>query len=134
MPYLSPAEVHRRLVDAWPDILAGRLEEALTLIAPDVVDHRGGSSGDHLGRDAWRRKWEQAANTGFHEVSVTVEQNLSTGDTSSNRYLSRGTHTESGRSYEVCGLDMIHVADGQVVEHWAVRDSDAVRHQLGHPA
>lgn len=132
MPSLSAAEVHRRLVDAWPDILAGRLDEALTLIAPDVIDHRGGTSGDHVGRDAWRQKWKQAGSSGFHDVSVTVEQNLSSGDTSTNRYLSRGTHPESGRSYEVCGMDMIHVADGQVVEHWAVRDSTAVHHQLGY--
>jgi ketosteroid isomerase-like protein len=130
-PTLSAAEVHRRLVDAWPDILAGDLAEPLTLIAPDVVDHRGGSSGDHTGRDAWRVKWEHMARNGFHDVSVTVAENVAAGETSANRYLSRGTHTESGKSYEVCGIDMIHVRDGRVVEHWAVLDANAVHHQLG---
>lgn len=28
-------------------------------------------------------------------------------------------------------MDMIRVRDGKVVEHWAVRDQDAIRHQLG---
>jgi ketosteroid isomerase-like protein len=127
---LSPAEVHRRLVDAWPSILAGRLDYPLTLIGADVIDHRGGASGDHHGRDAWRRKWEQFGDSGFHDVSVTVEQNVASGDISANRYTTKGTHTASGKSYEVTGMDMIHVRDGQVVEHWALRDSDAVRHQL----
>ncbi len=129
---LRPAEVHQRLVDSYPDIVAGRLDGPLTLIDPDVVDHRGGTQGDHRGIDAWRRKWESfAGGTGaFHDVSVTVEQNVVAGDTSVNRYTSRGTHTDSGRRYEVTSMDMVRVRDGKVVEHWAVRDSDAIRHQL----
>ncbi|MDN3359323.1 nuclear transport factor 2 family protein [Actinomadura sp. DC4] len=130
MSEISAAEVHRRVVELYEEVLAGRMEEALALIAPDVIDHRGGSSGDHHGVDAWRRKWESMGTQGFHDVSVTVEQNVSSGDTSANRYTSRGTHTATGRGYEVVGLDMIRVRDGRIVEHWAVRDSDAVRHQL----
>jgi ketosteroid isomerase-like protein len=129
----SAAEVHRRLVESYPEVLAGRLEGPLELIDPDVVDHRGGTQGDHRGRDAWRRKWERAATggDGFHDVSVTLEQNVESGDTSVNRYTSRGTHTATGRRYEVVGIDMVRVRDGRLVEHWAVRDSTAVRHQLG---
>jgi ketosteroid isomerase-like protein len=128
----GPGEVHRRVVALYGEVLAGRLDEALALIDPDVVDHRGGSSGDHRGIDAWRRKWEGFGAGGpFHDVSVTIEQNVVQGDTSVNRYTTRGTHTASGRRYEVLGLDMVRVRDGRIVEHWALRDSDAVRHQLG---
>ncbi|TMR33663.1 ester cyclase [Nonomuraea zeae] len=109
------------------------MDEALALIDPDVIDHRGGTDGDHHGLRDWRAKWEQAfsGETGFHDVSVTVEQNISTDDLSSNIYLSRGTHTASGRRYEVRGMDMIRVRDGRIVEHWAIRDTVAMRHQLG---
>jgi ketosteroid isomerase-like protein len=48
-----------------------------------------------------------------------------------NRYTLRGTHTTSGRHYEILGLDMIRVRDGKIVEHWALLDSDAMRAQLG---
>jgi ketosteroid isomerase-like protein len=130
MSEVSPAEVHRRLVAMYDEVLAGRMEEALALIDPDVVDHRGGSSGDHHGIDAWRLKWQEMGGHGFHDVSVTIEQNVTAGDTSVNRYTSRGTHTATGRRYEVLGMDMVRVRNGRLVEHWAVRDSDAVRHQL----
>lgn len=131
MPDGSAGEIHRRVVEMYDEVLAGRTDEALALIDPDIVDHRGGSSGDHHGIDAWRRKWETLGDHGFHDVSVTIEQNVTAGDTSVNRYTSRGTHTATGRRYEVLGMDMVRVRDGRIVEHWAVRDSDAVRHQLG---
>lgn len=103
--------VHRNLVEAYPAILAGELDGPLDLIDPDVIDHRGGTSGDHHGRDAWRRKWERAgqADGEFHDLSVTVEQNVISGDLSVNRYTSRGTHTATGRTYAVLAMDMVRV-------------------------
>lgn len=127
----GPAEIHRRLVAHFDDILASRFDDALSLIDPDVVDHRGGLEGDHLGLDAWRQKWERASDNGFHDLPVTIEQNVESGDASVNRYTIRGTHTASGRRYEVFGLDMIRVRSGKLVEHWALLDVDAMRDQLG---
>ena len=40
-------------------------------------------------------------------------------------------HTDSGRRYEVLGLDMVCVRNGRIVEHWALLDADAMRDQLG---
>jgi ketosteroid isomerase-like protein len=126
----APA-VHRRILELYPAVVAGRgIDEALELIDPDVVDHRGGLDGDHHGRDAWRTKWEGLGSSGFHDLSATVEQNVAAGDTSVNRYTLRGTHTASGRTYEISGLDMIIVRNGRVVEHWALGDWDLMRHQL----
>ncbi|MFG2600425.1 ester cyclase [Streptomyces sp. NPDC048462] len=128
----GPGEIHRRIVESYAQILEGRLEDALELIDPEVVDHRGGTQGDHRGRGAWRQKWERmGAGSAFHDVSVTIEQNVVSGDTSVNRYTSRGTRTESGRRYEVLSMDMVRVRNGRIVEHWALRDADAMRDQLG---
>lgn len=130
--HAEPGEIHRRCVESYAQVLEGQLEDALELIDPEVVDHRGGTQGDHLGREAWRQKWEQmSAGSAFHDVSVTIEQNVVSGDTSVNRYTSRGTHTDSGRRYEVLGMDMVRVRNGRIVEHWALRDADAMRDQLG---
>jgi predicted ester cyclase len=126
----GPAEVHRRIVEAYDQVLAGRLDAALALIGPDVIDHRGGLDGDHHGLAAWRQKWERARRSGFHDVSARIEHNVEAGDTSVNRYTLAGTHTASGRRYEVLGLDMVRVRNGKVVEHWALLDSDAMRAQL----
>jgi predicted ester cyclase len=127
----GPAEVHRRLVEAYDDVLAGRLEDALAFIDSDVIDHRGGLEGDHHGLDAWQYKWERAGTGGFHDVSATIEHNVASGDTSVNRYTLRGTHTASGRRYQILGMDMVRVRNGKVVEHWALLDQDAMRAQLG---
>jgi predicted ester cyclase len=123
----SAAQVHRRIVELTG---AGRWAEALALIDPDVLDHRGGTSGDHRGLAAWKEKWEHMYD-GLRDVSVTIEHNLASGDFSANRYTLRGTHTAAGRSYEVTGLDMIRVQDGRLAEHWALLDSAAMQHQLG---
>lgn len=130
---MGPAEIHRRLVGAYEDLLAGTFEEALALIDPDVVDHRGGAEGDHVGIGAWREKWERVGAGGgaFRDTSVTVEQNVASDEFSVNRYAMRGTHSASGRDYEVMGMDMIRVRNGRVVEHWALPDSEAMRAQLG---
>lgn len=126
-PTASAAEVHRRIVELTG---AGRWAEALTLVDPDVLDHRGGTSGDHRGLAAWEQKWEHMYD-GLRGVSVTIERNVASGGFSANRYTLRGTHAASGRSYEVTGLDMIRVQDGRIVEHWALLDLAAMQHQLG---
>lgn len=122
----SAADVHQRVVDLTS---AGRWREALRLIAPDVVDHRGGVSGDHRGLAAWEQKWQHMFD-GEQSVSVTIEQNVAAGDFSVNRYIVRGIDAASGRGYEVTGLDMIRVRAGQIVEHWALLDQSARQHQL----
>jgi ketosteroid isomerase-like protein len=148
----GPDAIHRRIVESYAQILKGGLadsgladsglderglderglEDALALVDPEVVDHRGGREGDHHGRTAWRQKWERlSAGSAFHDVSVTIEQNIVSGDTSVNRYTSRGTHTASGRRYEILVMDMIRVRNGRIVEHWALRDTDAMHDQLG---
>jgi predicted ester cyclase len=122
----GPAEVHRRIVEAAN---AGRFDDGLALIDPDVLDHRGGSSGDHRGIDAWRDKWAHMYD-GFHDACATIEHNVEAGDTSVNRYTLRATHTATGRCYEIQGLDMVRVRNGKLVEHWAFADMAAMRHQL----
>jgi ketosteroid isomerase-like protein len=133
----GPADVHRRLVEIFPELLAtGQFDAGLALIDEDVIDHRGGALGDHCGRAAWRQKWERmaAGGYGFTDTSVAVEQNVASGDTSVNRYTSRGTDAATGRRYEVTSMDMIRVRDGRIVEHWALQDSSAIRHQLSQPS
>jgi ketosteroid isomerase-like protein len=128
---LDAAGVHRRILELYLAVVAGAApDEAMELIDPNVIDHRGGPAGDHHGRAAWRERWQALASQEFRDLSATVEQNVATADTSVNRYTLRGTHIESGRGYEIAGLDMIRVRDGRIVEHWAFADWSLMRHQL----
>src|SRR5258708_7318676 len=79
---MSAAEVHGRIVELDS---AGERAEALALIDPGVIDHRGGVSGDHQGLAAWEDKWEHMYD-GLRDVSATIEHNVASGDFSVNRY------------------------------------------------
>jgi predicted SnoaL-like aldol condensation-catalyzing enzyme len=122
----GPGEVHRRVVEL---VNAGRTTEALAFIDPEVIDHRGGTSGDFHGLAAWKDKWDRI-DGGPPGFSATLECNVASGEFSANRYTLRGTDAASGRSYKVTGLDMVRVRDGKIVEHWALPDVVAMRHQL----
>ncbi|MEV6899900.1 ester cyclase [Amycolatopsis sp. NPDC051372] len=117
---LTPAEVHRRIVET------AFTEEGLKYVDPDVIDHRGGAGGDHVGIAAWREKWAAISRgeflADFRDLAVRVEQNVSDGEFSVNRYTSTGTQVSTGRSYAVTSMDMVRVRDGRIVEHWALMD------------
>ena len=126
---MSAGEVHRQLLASWSAVLTGDLD-ALDLIDEHVIDHRGGREGDHVGRDAWREKWQRmAAAYRERQQSVTVEQQVADGAWSVHRYTTRGTDVETGHPYAVTSMDMIRVVDGRLVEHWAVVDTVAIRAQ-----
>jgi len=96
------------------------LEAALSFIAPESLDQ-----GQPVTRDDWRRKWEQMK-AGSPDMEVTTEHSVEDGEWVANRYIIRGTHTSdlfgqppTGEHFEVRGMDMVRVRDGQLIEHWA---------------
>lgn len=109
---LSPAEVLRRVTDAF---VAGDLNQALTYVSPDAVDHSP-LDGTGPGLEGWRQKWEMLR-AGASDLQVEVEHSVEGGDTAARRMTTRGTR--DGQPFELVGMDMIRVRDGQIVEHWA---------------
>jgi len=96
------------------------LEAALSFIAPESLDQ-----GQPVTRDDWHRKWEQMK-AGSPDMEVTTEHSVEDGEWVANRYTIRGTHTSdlfgqppTGERFEVRGMDMVRVRDGQLIEHWA---------------
>lgn len=96
------------------------MEGALLFIAPESLDQ-----GQPVTRDDWRRKWEQMQ-AGSPDMEVTAEHSVEDGEWVANRYTIRGTHRAdlfgqppSGERFEVRGMDMVRVRDGQLIEHWA---------------
>jgi len=113
---LTPADVHRLGVELYN---AGRTDEAMAYVDENVVDHH--RDGDQHGVATWianRKKWA----VDYSDNSVQVEQNVTQGEFSVNRYTVHSTHTASGRKFEVLGMDMIRVHNGKIVEHWALLD------------
>jgi predicted ester cyclase len=114
----GPAAVVRAIIEARE---AGDLGTALGLIAAASLDQ-----GRPATRDDWRRKWEYMA-AGAPDLRVVTEHTVENGEWVANRYTVRGTHTgdffgqpPTGEPFELDGMDMVRVRDGQVVEHWIV--------------
>jgi ketosteroid isomerase-like protein len=110
---LSPAEVIRRLTDAFVD---GDLDRALTYVSPNAVDHSP-LDGTGPGLEGWRQKWEMLT-AGVSDLQVDVEHSVEGGDSVARRLTTRGVR--GGQPFEMAGMDMVRVRDGQVVEHWAL--------------
>jgi predicted ester cyclase len=117
----GPAAVLRAMNAA---LQGNDLEAAVALIAADSIDQ-----GKPATREDWRRKWEQMR-AGCPDLEVTTEHRMEDGDWVAHRYTIRGTHTgdlfgqpPTGQRFEVRGMDMVRVRDGQLIEHWAFAES-----------
>ncbi|MEV4096497.1 ester cyclase [Streptosporangium saharense] len=103
----GPAAVVRAIIAARED---NDLDAGLRRIAPDSLDQ-----GRRVSREDWRRKWEHML-TDSPDLEVVTEHSVENGEWVANRYTIRGTHT--GERFEIHGMDMVRVRDGQLVEHW----------------
>lgn len=122
----GPAAVVRAIIEARE---AGDLDACLRFVAADSLNQ-----GQRATHDDWRRQWELMS-AGSPDLRVTTEHSVESGEWVANRYTIRGTHTgdffgrpPTGRHFELNGIDMVRVRNGQVIEHWVVADP------LGDPA
>lgn len=74
----------------------------------------------------------------FPDMNVTVEDTVLDGDRAVIRYTIRGTHNgelmgipATGKSGEIAGISMVRLADGKVVEEFALADMMTLFQQLG---
>ncbi|MEU2874194.1 ester cyclase [Streptomyces olivoreticuli] len=126
--------IARRLFTALQDADVPVIEE---LIAENLVDHspmfgRNAFERDNLKDSAVRFK------TAFPDVRIRTEHVLADGDKVLVHEIVTGTNTgpfgeapPTHRSMLVQAAHVLRIADGKVVEHWAVRELDSMRAALG---
>jgi steroid delta-isomerase-like uncharacterized protein len=109
---------------------------ARELVAPDFVDHEappgtpGGPDG-YASTARWMRSvWTNA--------KWDIVDGFASGDRAALRVIFTGRHDHdfmgvpaTGKEVEVQHIHIYRIADGQVVEHWAVRDEMELARQLG---
>jgi steroid delta-isomerase-like uncharacterized protein len=105
----------------------GDREAAATLLAPQVTFH-GGSAGEFTTRDAL---FEMISDyrAMFPDAHSTVNDQIAEGD----RVVTRWTATGSGPNgnrYELHGITIERIEDGQIAEVWMNRDDMSMRQQL----
>ena len=108
-----------------------------TFMAPDFVEHEVLPPGTPPGREGAKVLIAGLLDA-FPDLQVTVDQELADGDRVMFYETWRGTHQgeffgipPSGQPVTFKVIDIVRVANGKVVEHWAVSDNLSLMQQLG---
>ncbi len=120
----------------WEELFnQGKLETADELISASFLNHAAPST--TLGPASFRQLVLFYRNA-FPDVKFIIEDILADGDKVVMRNSFSGTHqgtfmgiAPTGRHVSQEQIHIVCVADGQVVEHWAVRDDLSLMRQLG---
>ncbi|UCD78686.1 MAG: ester cyclase [Desulfobacterales bacterium] len=106
------------------------------LFSPDYVDH------SHISNlpptlDG-TKKFFSILFAAFPDIRVTIHDQVAEGDRVVTRKTFHGTHQEefmgipsTGKPIAVDVIDIFRVADGKILEHWAVADMLGLMQQLG---
>ena len=131
---MEPKDVICRFIEEYQ---TGADEQALVeCIHPDVVDHSR-PPGIAPGREGVKQQFDgfRAAFSGFEAEILDL---IADGDKVVTRKVFRGRHdgdfqgiAATGRDVEIHVIDIVRIADGQVVEHWNCVDRLGLLAQLG---
>jgi steroid delta-isomerase-like uncharacterized protein len=122
----------------WNEIWnKGDLAVCDAVFSADYVGHLPGMPAPVHGPEEFRQL-VQVYRTAFPDVHLTVEDILAVGDRVAVRWVSRGTHLgpmmgipPTGRSIEIMGISIFHIADHMVAEEWEGFDTMGLMQQLG---
>jgi predicted ester cyclase len=105
--------------------------------APDVVEHQFGLAGSGAAAIAHLKAAIADVHRAVPDMSFTIEDSVTRGDTVWARVRGRGTATgpffgpPSGHAVDITVIDVARVVDGRIVEHWGVPDRFALLAQTG---
>ena len=122
----------------WVDGMnRGDVSVADQVFAPDCVIHITGFADPIVGLDAWKMVVAGFL-AAFPDVHITIDEQVSVGDTTVTRWHARGTHggpfgpiPATGRRVSFDGLIFDHLRGGQVQERWEQFDQAVILQQLG---
>jgi len=122
-----------QIEDVWG---RGMTDLVDTNYARDCVDHMP-VPGQAAGREAMKQVVDDFRRA-MPDLTMTLTGTLAAGDIGVDFWTLRGTHTgalfgaePTGRRVEFSGIDMVRVADGQIVELWHVEEMLQFWQQLG---
>ena len=119
----------------YEDILNGRrMDVADEILSPQYIDH----SASDTGLENFKRYFGMITSV-FPDIRVTIEDMLVADQKVAVRLTIRGTQSGSFRGFPATGgqatwsgMDIIHIANGKIVERWSERDFLHMLVQLGH--
>ena len=128
----------KRIVERFYEefVNRGDYDAAEQLVADECVFYFAGAEVGR-GPEAFRQML-RTLRTAFPDFKTTIEDVIVEGDKVAERVTSRGTHkgefqgvAPTGKSVTMAGISMFRIADGKVVENWAMPDQLGLLQQLG---
>jgi predicted ester cyclase len=131
---MEPKDLVRRFVDEYQ---TGADERAFDeLVHPDLLDHSR-PPGVAPGAEGVRQQFN-GFRAAFPDFRATILDQVAEGDRVVTRKVFHGTHLgafqgiePTGREIEINLIDIVRLADGQIVEHWNCVDRLGLLAQLG---
>ena len=122
----------------WVDGMnRGDISAADQVFTRDCVIHITGFAEPIVGLDAWKAVVTGFL-TAFPDIHITIDEQISVGDTTVTRWHARATHNgpfgpipATGRSLSFDGLIFDHLVDGKVKERWEQLDQAVILQQMG---
>ena len=106
-------------------------------IAPDFVRHDPGLDIEVRGPAGVARLGE-VLHGGLSDIAMLIDEVIAEGDRVLARLRFQGRHTgefqgipATGRAVDIVVMDYFRVADGRLVEHWALMDNLTMLKQIG---
>ena len=106
------------------------------IFASDIIDHNP-SPGQPPGLEGAKQVFS-SINTAFPDLHVNIEDMVAEGDKVVARVTMSGTHQgefmgidPTGNRVTITGMDLVRIAEGKIVEHWANFDDLGMMQQLG---
>ncbi|HEY7492586.1 MAG TPA: ester cyclase [Candidatus Tectomicrobia bacterium] len=132
------SEDNKALVRRWfAEVDKGNPLIEEELLAADYLDHDPPLPGMAPGREGVKQA-NRVLHAAFPDTVHTIEDQVAEGDKVVTRLSGRGTFTgpilgltPNGQVVTIKGIAMHRIADGKLVEHWAVADKLGFLQQLG---
>ena len=130
------SEENKTLARRWHQIFEGDLGVADGIVAEDCVYHDGPPG--ILSGPEGVKEWAIMFRDGFPDIHVTEEQFIAEGDRVVDRFVAEAIHTgefmgvrPTCNKITFSGINIMRVADGNIVEHWVNLDALGLMQQIG---
>jgi steroid delta-isomerase-like uncharacterized protein len=126
----------RRFVDEFQT--AGKVEVVDELVAADLIHHSGPAwtRPASVGREG-AKQVIAALRAAFPDLHAVIHDQIAEGDKVVTRKTFHGTHrgefrgaSPTGKQVSIDIIDIVRIANGQMVEHWSAIDWMALMQQL----
>ena len=126
----------RRMVEEVQDGHA--LHRMETFFDPNFINHLDHAPDSPLNSVAKAQQVFRTLFAAFPDLHVTIQSQIAEGDKVVTHKIFHGTHqgefagaAPTGKRIEFPVIDILRVAEGKIVEHWAVQDRTVMLQQLG---